>query len=94
MFVHIDPVECQVGLITAGSGNFSILGDTAIVQLNAENGGGFGNRGHHGRRGMGPGPDRGDFDPTAEVPQGLLDRLDSLLFAFPLTYLYAAWVFA
>jgi phosphatidate cytidylyltransferase len=25
---------------------------------------------------------------------GLLDRLDSLLFAFPLTYLYAAWVFA
>ena len=25
---------------------------------------------------------------------GLLDRLDSLLFAFPLTYFYAAWVFA
>jgi len=25
---------------------------------------------------------------------GLLDRLDSLLFAFPVTYYYAVWVFA
>ncbi|MGI9606906.1 MAG: hypothetical protein ACR2P0_12275 [Acidimicrobiales bacterium] len=61
------------GRITQEQADERLDGLSERIENRLENGGGFGRRDHDGRRG--PGARLHNADPTAEVPQQLLDRL-------------------